>query len=190
MCPEGSKTQAPYFRQAFAVCGPLAWNCLPKEIRLCIEIEAFTRNLNTNLFVKSVNESTLAILFEEWITVKPPRMLSAQFVVIRKPCKPGPLPWRHNERNDASNHRHLDCLLNRLFSRISKKTSMIRMTGRFEGNSPVTGEFPKQRASKAENVSIWWRHNATGCWGRTKQRSPSLLSPGELFWQNTKDGGY
>ena len=27
---------------------------------------------------------------------------------------------------------------------------------------PVTGEFPAQRASNAENVSIWWRHH--GCW--------------------------
>ena len=27
------------------------------------------------------------------------------------------------------------------------------------GNSPVTGEFPAQRASNAENVSIWWRHH-------------------------------
>ena len=25
--------------------------------------------------------------------------------------------------------------------------------------SPVTGEFPAQRASYAENVSIWWRHH-------------------------------
>ena len=24
--------------------------------------------------------------------------------------------------------------------------------------SPVTGEFPAQMASNAENVSIWWRH--------------------------------
>ena len=27
------------------------------------------------------------------------------------------------------------------------------------GNSPVTGEFPAQMVSNAENVSIWWRHN-------------------------------
>ena len=26
------------------------------------------------------------------------------------------------------------------------------------GNLPVTGEFPTQKASNAENVSIWWRH--------------------------------
>ena len=27
------------------------------------------------------------------------------------------------------------------------------------GNSPVTGEFPAQKASNAENVSSWWRHH-------------------------------
>ena len=27
-----------------------------------------------------------------------------------------------------------------------------------EGNSPGTDEFPSQRASNTENVSIWWRH--------------------------------
>ena len=29
-------------------------------------------------------------------------------------------------------------------------------------NSPETGEFPKQKASNAENVSIWWRHHVGG----------------------------
>ena len=47
-----------------------------------------------------------------------------------------------------------------LFRRRSKKTSKLRVTGLCEGNSPVTGEFPTQRASNAENVSIWWRHHA------------------------------
>ena len=74
-------------KRAFAVYGPLAWNCLPKEIRLCNEIEAFKRNLKAHLFVKFVNEPTLAIWF--WrIIVKRPRMLSAQFVALYKPCKP------------------------------------------------------------------------------------------------------
>ena len=35
---------------------------------------------------------------------------------------------------------------------------MIRVTGFCDGNSPVIGEFPAQKASNAENVSIWWRH--------------------------------
>ena len=51
------------------------------------------------------------------------------------------------------------CLLNRLFRRRSKKTSKLRVTGLCAGNLPVTGEFPAQMASNAENVSIWWRHH-------------------------------
>ena len=43
--------------------------------------------------------------------------------------------------------------------RKSKKTSKLRVTGLCAGNSPVTGEFPAQRASNADNVSIWWRHH-------------------------------
>ena len=31
------------------------------------------------------------------------------------------------------------------------------------GNLPVTGKFPAQMASNAENVSIWWRHHEYGC---------------------------
>ena len=50
--------------------------------------------------------------------------------------------------------------LNRLFRRRSKKASKLRVTGLCVGNSPVTGEFLAQRASNAENVSIWWRHHA------------------------------
>ena len=42
-------------KRAFAVYGPLAWNCLPKEIRLCDEIEGFKGNLKTHLFVKFVS---------------------------------------------------------------------------------------------------------------------------------------
>ena len=38
-----------------------------------------------------------------------------------------------------------------------KKTSKLRVTGLCVGNSPVTGEFPAQMVSNAENVSIWGR---------------------------------
>ena len=39
-----------------------------------------------------------------------------------------------------------------------QRTSKLRVTGLCEGNPMVTGGFPSQRASNAENVSIWWRH--------------------------------
>ena len=69
------------------------------------------------------------------------------------------LEWRHDERDGVSVPRRLDCLLNHLFRRRSKKTSKLRITGLCEGTSPVTGKFPAQRASNAEYVSIWWRHH-------------------------------
>ena len=40
-----------------------------------------------------------------------------------------------------------------------KNPSNLRVTGLYAGNSPVTGEFPAQKPSNAENVSIWWRHH-------------------------------
>ena len=58
-----------------------------------------------------------------------------------------------------SNHQPYDCLLNCLFRHRSKKTSKLCITSLCEGNSPVTGDIPSQRASSPENVSIWWHHH-------------------------------
>ena len=60
------------------------------------------------------------------------------------------LQWRHNECDCISNHRRLECLLNRLFRSRSKKTSKLRVTGLCKGNSAVTGEFPAQKSSNTE----------------------------------------
>ena len=54
------------------------------------------------------------------------------------------LQRRQNECGGVSNHRRIDCLLNRLFRRRSKKTSTLHVAGLREGNSSVT---------------IWWRHH-------------------------------
>ena len=98
------------------------------------------------------------------------------------------LQWRHDNRDCVPNHQPHDCLFNRLFRCTSKKTSKLRVTGHCEGNSPVTAEFPAQRVSNAENVSISWRHhdNCISPWHRfnldraavgfLQQRLPSLLS--------------
>ena len=69
------------------------------------------------------------------------------------------LQWRHNDRDGVWNHQLHDGLFNRLFKAHVQETSKLRVTGLWEGNSPVTGGFPAQRASNAENVSIWWRHH-------------------------------
>ena len=71
------------------------------------------------------------------------------------------LLWRHNGRHGVSNPQPHGCFLNCSFRRKSKKTSKLRVTGIRVGNSPVTGEFPAQMASNAQNVSVWWRHDVT-----------------------------
>ena len=72
-----------------------------------------------------------------------------------------PLQWRHNWRDNVSNHQPHHCLLNRSFRLRSKKTSTLRVTALRAGNSLVTGKFPAQMARNAENISIWWRHHVT-----------------------------
>ena len=58
-----------------------------------------------------------------------------------------------------------------------KETSKLRVTGLCEGNSPATGEFPTQRASHAENVSIRWRHHVTNKIHVSKYNSYHHLFP-------------
>ena len=87
-----------------------------------------------------------------------------QQVIFQITCT---LQWRHNWLNNVSDDQHHDCLLKRLFRHRTKKTSKLRVTGLCTGNSPQTGEFPEQRTSNAENVSIWWRHHDNTlsiCW--------------------------
>ena len=66
------------------------------------------------------------------------------------------LLWRHIGRYGVANYQPHHCLLNRIFRRRSKKTSKLRVTC-LCAVSPVTGKFPAQTSSNAENVSIWWR---------------------------------
>ena len=91
-----------------------------------------------------------------------------------------PLHWRHNGHDSVSNHQPYDCLLNCLFRRRSKIISKLRVTGLCVGNSPVTGEFPAQMASNAENVSIWWRHH--DCYWLAVSCAEAML---ENSWQMT-----
>ena len=44
----------------------------------------------------------------------------------------------------------------------SKKTSKLHITDLCVGYSQMTSQFPTQRASNMENVSIWWCHHEIG----------------------------
>ena len=117
-----------------------------------------------------------------------------QWCIYASPCLTA-LHWRHNERDGISNHQPHDCLFNVLFRCRSKKTSKLRVTGHCAGNSPVTGEFPAQKASNAENVSIWWHHGEGNMNEQTNEvmgnnifQVFSSLLPGNTIWcQWTRD---
>ena len=100
------------------------------------------------------------------------------------------LQWRHNGRCVVPNHQPHDCLLNCLFRIRSKKTSKLRVTDLCAWNSPgVTGEFPAQKASNGENVSIWWRHHghmaSVGCdWSIRSINSTMFFRNLQLGFQN------
>ena len=49
------------------------------------------------------------------------------------------------------------------------------------GNSPVTSDFPAQRASDAENVSIWWRHHDMYLYTRQLLCITSVYNPCMIF---------
>ena len=68
-----------------------------------------------------------------------------------------------------------------VYSGTYKKKSKLRVTGLCVGNLPVTGDFPAQRDSKAENVSIWWRHHVPislypRVWNENIKQNPSKQS--------------
>ena len=71
-----------------------------------------------------------------------------------------PLQWRHNERDGVLIHQPCDCLLNRLIKVQIKENIKAPRHWPLCGEVTGDGEFPAQRASNTENVSIWWRHHA------------------------------
>ena len=106
-------------------------------------------------------ELTTVITAKMW-----PASVSHRHLAVSHHNENHTLQWRHNERHGVSNHRGLHSLLNCWFRRRSKKTLKLRVTGLCAGNSPVTGEFPAQKASNAENVSIddIMTFSETGCY--------------------------
>ena len=114
-------------------------------------VDELLQNIHGGYFVKKM----LNVPKFQWLQ----HIQTCQMLIRVDPGLVLSLQRRHYERGSVSNHRRLDCLLNRLCKRKSKKTSKLRVTGLCEGNPPVNGGFLSQRASNAENVSISWRHH-------------------------------
>ena len=112
-----------------------------------------TINFQCNILVLSGTKPLPELMLREPMLSKMPYNISRPSGVKESPL------WHHNRCDGVSNQGRLDCLLNRLFGRRSKKTSKLCVTVLCEGNPPVTGGFPSQRASNTENVSIQQQHH-------------------------------
>ena len=115
----------------------------------------------------------------ELLTSKPP-LCSGFDCIIRPapegagrttPSQPGHYPLsKHIEATHVKLHNS-DAIMSEMAYRITgvlifnstvvqaQKTSKFRVSGLCDGSPPVTGGFHSQRASNADNVSIWWRRH-------------------------------
>ena len=87
--------------------------------------------------------------------------------------------WRHKERDGVSNYQPHNYLLNVYRGTDPRNYQSAASLVSVSGTSPVTGEFPAQRASYVENVSIWWRHH------ELKKASEVQIESTYLSLQNT-----
>ena len=114
-----------------------------------------------------------------WITG---RLYFCQNLILKEEWVPWSSGHRHCYYNDfimgkmASQITNLTIAFSTIYpKRISKKISKLQVTGLCAGNSPVTGEFPSQRASNVENLSIQWCHHG---YANRLQRGPL----GDAVW--------
>ena len=97
------------------------------------------------------------------------------------------LQWRHNERNGVLNHWLLDCLLNRLFRRRSKKKHQCSASLAFVRG--INRWFPSQRANNAEMLSfddiimqcMDGGHLQPACWTRWPLPHTERVKTHQLF---------
>ena len=83
-------------------------------------------NVNAMASSKCNKTTNMTINIVQWATLTTKSCHPANIVVGS-----GTSHWRHNDHNSVSNHQPHGCLLNRLFRRRSKKTSKLRVTGRW-----------------------------------------------------------
>ena len=152
-----------------------AGNFLPPIYRLHkrLRLQAAVKIL-VGLFVSTIHDKpnqfiTVMITWLLWRLKSPTSRLFVQRLTPKPShylvtCKF--TQWCHNERGSLSNHQPV---YSNIYSGADQRKHQS-ITGLGAGNSPVTGEFPAQRASKAENVPIWWRHHA----GESPHKGPVI----------------
>ena len=152
----------------------LFYTCCRRVIELC-DTWRRVANKKTTIFLCHWKACS-----GDQIKMKPPKFDIAgprdQYVLLNKLCS------HFIMTTTASQITSLTIVYSTVYSGISKKTSKLRVTGLCVGNSPVTREFPAQRASNMGNVSIWWRHH-DNVWRMTKGQQSEAWTKWSTFWR-------
>ena len=131
-------------------------------------ILSFSGMLYAGMTIEVEND---ALIFEIWRS----ELMVAQNTTVKVSGEWETLQWRHNGHDSVSNHQPHDCLLNR-YSGTDQRKHQSSASLAFEFFSPG---FPAQRASNAENVSIWWRHHV---WPKVDTVGPGFRKHCLLYW--------
>ena len=127
------------------ICDEITYTCLTSD-KLCLPMVAMQNWYH--LYIRRILRIDIKVVMD---LVK---FLIILFLALQELLRiHTSLQWRHNGCDGASDHHPHECLLKLVSKRRSKKTLKLCVTGLCEGNSPA------QRASNAEDVSIWWRHH-------------------------------
>ena len=129
-------------------------------------------NLNRNLYIFIQKNAFENVVWKMAAILSRPQWVKEGVCFCMKPSIWYLLTWW--QRDKIKECHYSDVIISAMASQITdvsivyrtaclgadqRKHTKLRLTGLGEENSPVTGEFPAQMTSDAENVSIWWRHH-------------------------------
>ena len=114
---------------------------------------------------------TLSFLSQLMYTTQHTHFVTTHGFPSYSALRPMTLQWRHNDHDSVSNHQH-HVVIQTQIKENTKVPCHWPLCGDFTG----TGDFPAQRASYAENVSIWWRHHGEAAYHPYADRHNFQLS--------------
>ena len=119
----------------------------------------YTVRLSANIASSNDNEGRITWLWDNYDSNQQGYhniIITQQITANPCACFIGFMVFVYRHSRDHYSDVIMGAMASQITRRRSKKTSKLRVTGFCAGNSPVTGEFPAQMASNAENVSIGW----------------------------------
>ena len=135
--------------QTLVISCQLIWHIFKKSLHLCKCEMVYLVNCANSIVLYSKGPDTVQTSITMRVHIRNNVIWEISHMITLA------LRGRHDKRDSVSNHRGLDYLLNRLFRRRSNKSSKLRVTGLFEGNSPHKGPVTRKTFLFDEVPMAW-----------------------------------